>query len=115
MTEETEMAFVPASERQHTASAVADTIITVGQRSQQKKKRKRNLASNGLEDDVEMFDYATEPSLLDAGDSIKQVGPMAKKRNKGKCMVLRLESTLTSPVRTSADAVRKFPSTSQGA
>lgn len=79
-TEEIEMAFVPAPERQQT-SPVVDTIVTVGQRSQQKKKRKRNLTSNGLE--AEMFDYTAEPSLLDAGD-MKQVGPMTKKRNKGK-------------------------------
>ena len=77
-----EMAFVPASERQHPTPAVADTIITVGQRSQQKKKRKRNMASNALEDDVEMFDYAAEPSLLDVGD-VKKVGPVIKKRNRG--------------------------------
>ena len=82
-TEETEMAFVPASERQNMAPTTADTIITVGQRSQQKKKRKRNLESNGPEDDVEVFDYTAEQSLLDAGD-VKQVGPVAKKRNKGK-------------------------------
>ena len=79
-TEEIEMAFVPAPERQQT-SPVVDTIVTVGQRSQQKKKRKRNLTSNGPE--AEMFDYTAEPSLLDAGD-MKQVGPMTKKRNKGK-------------------------------
>ena len=76
------MAFVPASERQHPTQAIADTIITVGQRSQQKKKRKRNPASNGPEDDVEIFDYAAEPSLLDVGD-VKKVGPVIKKRNRG--------------------------------
>jgi len=81
-TEEIEMAFVPAPERQQT-TPVLDTIVTVGQRSQQKKKRKRNLTSNGPEDEVEMFDYTAEPSLLDVGDT-KQVGPMTKKRNKGK-------------------------------
>ena len=81
--EEIEMAFVPASERRRTTSAAADTIITVGQRGQQKKKRKRHLTSNGPEDDVEMFDYTAEPSLLDAGD-MKQVGPATRKRNKGK-------------------------------
>jgi hypothetical protein len=80
--EEIEMAFVPAPERQQTTPAAADTIITVGQRSQQKKKRKRNLTSNGPEDEAEVFDYTAEPSLLDAGD-MKQVGPMTKKRNKG--------------------------------
>lgn len=84
-TEEIEMAFVPAPERQQTTPAAADTVITVGQRSQQKKKRKRDLTSNGPEDEVEVFDYTAEPSLLDAGD-MKQVGPMAKKRNKGKRM-----------------------------
>jgi len=77
------MAFLPAPERQHMASAAADTIVAVGQRIQQKKKRKRNLLSDGLEDDVEMFDYTAEPSLLDVGDT-KQVGPLTKKRNKGK-------------------------------
>jgi len=84
-TEETEMAFVPAPERQHTAPAAADTIVTVGQRIRQNKKRKRNLVPNGPGDDVEMFDYTAEPSLLDVGDT-KQVGPVTKKRNKGKRM-----------------------------
>jgi len=82
-TEQIEIAFVPTSERQHTFPAAGDTVITVGQKSQQKKKRKRNLAPNGSEDDIEMFDYAAEPSLLDVGD-MKQVGPVTKKRNKGK-------------------------------
>lgn len=82
-TEEIEVAFVPASERQNVAPTVADTIITVGQRNRQKKKRKRNLDSNGPDDGAEVFDYTVEPSLLD-GD-VKQVGPVAKKRNKGKC------------------------------
>lgn len=82
-TEQTEIAFVPISERQHTTTTAADTIITVGQRSQLKKKRKRNLASNGAEDYIEVFDYAVVPSLLDGGN-VKEVGPMAKKRNKGK-------------------------------
>lgn len=81
--EQIEIGFVPASERRHTTSAVADTIITVGQRSQQKKKRKRNLASNGLEEDIEMFDHTAEPSLLDGGEA-KEVGPVKKRRNKGK-------------------------------
>jgi len=81
--EEIEMPFVPAPERQQTTPVAADTIITVGQRAQQKKKRKRNPTSNGPENEVEMFDYTAEPSLLDAGD-IKQVGPMTKRRNKGK-------------------------------
>lgn len=88
-----EMAFVPASERQHLTPAVADTIITVGQRSQQKKKRKRNTALDGLEDDVEMFDYAAEPSLLDVGD-VKKVGPMIKKRNRGVCVRCRIEESI---------------------
>jgi len=76
------MAFVPASDRQCSTPAIVDTVITVGQRSQQKKKRKRNPASNGPEDDVETFDYAAEPSLLDVGD-VKKVGPVIKKRNRG--------------------------------
>ena len=77
-----EMAFIPVSERQHPTPAVADTIITVGQRGQQKNKRKRNLVSNGPEDDVEVFDYTAESSLLDVGD-VKKVGPVTKKRNRG--------------------------------
>lgn len=95
-TEQVEMAFVPASERQHTSSATADTIITVGQRSQEKKKRKRNPALNGPEDDIKVFDYTAEPSLLDVGDT-KQVGPVTKKRNKGKHVSCRSENQLTSP------------------
>lgn len=87
------MAFVPASERQPTTSAVADTVITVGSRSQQKNKRKRNMALNGPEDDVEMFDYAAEPSLLDVGDT-KQVGPVTKKRSKGERMWCCAQSRL---------------------
>lgn len=83
-TERAEIAFVPLSERQHTTSATADTIISVGQRSQQKKKRKRNLAPNEAEgDEIEVFDYTVEPSLLDGGN-VKEVGPVKKKRNKGK-------------------------------
>ena len=78
-----EMAFVPSSERQRATPATADTIITVGQKGQQKKKRKRNPVSNGPEDDVEVFDYTVEPSLLDVGD-VKKVGPVTKKRNRGK-------------------------------
>lgn len=111
VTEEIEMGFVPASERQHTTSGAADTVITVGQRSQQKKKRKRNLASNEPEDDVEMFDYTAEPSLLDVGD-MKQVGPVAKRRNKGKRLWCSLEIDSDTLARTRADAVRKLPSTS---
>ncbi|KAF9651576.1 hypothetical protein BDM02DRAFT_3110300 [Thelephora ganbajun] len=80
-TAQIEVAFVPASERQHTTSEIADTIITVGQRSQQKKKRKRNPASNVPENDVEMFDYTAEPGLLDVSD-MTQVGPVTKKRSK---------------------------------
>lgn len=79
VTEQIEIPFIPVSERQHTTSTTADTIITVGQ---QKKKRRRNLASKGAEDNVEMFDYTIEPSLLDGGDG-KEVGPAKKKRNKG--------------------------------
>ena len=78
--EQTEMAFVPASERQHTIPSIADTVITVGKRSQQKKKRKRGPVSNGSDEDV--FNYTAEPSLLDVGD-MKRVGPVTKKRNKG--------------------------------
>ena len=90
--EEIEMAFVPASERQHATPAAVDTIITVGQRGQQKKKRKRNPVSNGPEDDVEVFDYATEPSLLDVG-GMKRVGPVTKRRNnKGEFMWCCTES-----------------------
>lgn len=81
--EQAGVAYVPASERQHATSRAADTIITLGQRNQQKKKRKRNLVPSGEEDDVEMFDYTAEPNLLDAGD-MKEVGPVTKKRNKGK-------------------------------
>ena len=81
--EQTEIAFVPVSERRHTTSAAADTVITVGRRNQQKKKRKRNVTSNGAEDDVEIFDYSVEPSILDGGD-VKEVGPVKKRRNKGK-------------------------------
>jgi len=88
-----EMAFVPTSERQRPTPAVVDTIITVGQRGQQKKKRKRNPASNGPEDDVEMFDYAAEPSLLDVGD-VKKVGPVIKKRNRGTRVQCCIESHL---------------------
>lgn len=95
-TEETEMAFVPASERQRTTPTTTDTIITVGQRSQQKKKRKRNLASNGPEDDVEVFDYTAEPSLLDTGGT-KQVGPMTKKRNKGERMRCCISASILTP------------------
>ena len=43
------------------------------------------------EDDVEMFDYAAEPSLLDIGD-VKNVGPVIKKRNKGKRVWCYIES-----------------------
>lgn len=96
-TEQIEMAFVPASERQHATSTTGDTIITVGQRSQQKKKRKRNPASNGQEDDIEVFDYTTEPSLLDVG-GMKQVRPVTKKRNRGEhvqCCTKRQCPTLT--------------------
>jgi hypothetical protein len=82
-TEQAEMAFVPASERQSATSRAADTIITLGQRNQQKKKRKRNLVPSGEEDDAEMFDYTAGPNLLDTGD-VKEVGPVTKKRNKGK-------------------------------
>ena len=81
--EQIEIGFVPASERRRTTPAIADTIITVGQRSQQKKKRKRNAVSNGLEDDVETFDHTAEPSILDGGE-VKEVRPVKKKRNKGK-------------------------------
>ena len=81
-TEQNEIAFVPALERQPTTAATADISITVGQRIQQKKKRKRNLSSGGAEYDIGMFDYTAEPSLLDAGD-VREVGPLAKKRNKG--------------------------------
>lgn len=81
VTEQSEVAFVPTSERQHTTPGVADTIITVGHRGQ-KKKRKRNLASNEMEDGANMFGY-TEPSLLDACD-VREVGPLTKKRNKGR-------------------------------
>lgn len=83
VTEQTEVAFVPASERQYTTSGVADTIITVGHRGQQKKKRKRNLAPNEMQDDANMFDYTAEPSLLDTCD-VREVGPVTKKRNKGR-------------------------------
>jgi hypothetical protein len=89
--EQIEIGFVPVSERRHTTSTFADTIISVGQRSQQKKKRKRNPASNGVEAGVETFDHTVEPSLLDEGD-VKEVGPVTKKRNKGKRIWLRLET-----------------------
>jgi hypothetical protein len=79
VTEQTEIVLAPALERQ---SMTADIAITVGQRSQQKKKRKRKLSSGGAEYDTGMFDYTTEPSLLDVGD-LREVGPLAKKRNKG--------------------------------
>jgi len=110
-TGQTEMAFVPSSERQHPTPAVADTIITVGQRGQQKKKRKRNPVSNGPDDDAEMFDYTAEPSLLDVGD-VKKVGPVTKKRNRGtRSVALRAKSdTLT---RTRTGAVWKLPGSSQ--
>lgn len=112
--EEIEMPFVPAPKRQQTTPAAADTIITVGQRNQQKKKRKRNPTSNRPEDEVEMFDYTAEPSLLDAGD-IKQVGPMTKKRNKGKRVWSCTRVGSDTLARTGAGAVWKFPSTSKGA
>ena len=83
---------VPAPERQHMGSAAADTVITVGQKSQQKQKRKRNPVMDELED-VEMFDYAIEPSLLDVGD-VKKVGPVIKKRNTGKRVWCCIESQL---------------------
>ena len=114
VTEQTEIPFVPVSERHHTTSAAADTIITVGQRSHQKRKRKRNTTSNGAEDDIEMFDFTVEPSPLDGGD-MKGVGPVAKKRNKGKDIPISQSRTgdpdgLTRP---STNGVRKFPSSSQ--
>ena len=82
-TEEAGIPFVPSSERKRMTFATADTIITVGQRSQQKKKRKRELVPNGTEGDVEMPNPSAEPNLLDAGE-VKVIGPVAKKRNKGK-------------------------------
>lgn len=113
ITAQPEIAFVHVSERQHTASAAADQIITVGQRSQQKRKRKRNMASNDAEDDIEMFDYTVEPSLLDGGD-VKEVGPVTKKRNKGKHIYPYdlMRETLTAS-RTSTNEAREFPSPPQ--
>jgi hypothetical protein len=81
--EEAGIPFVPASERKSMSFSTADTIITVGQRTQQKKKRKRDLAPNGTGDDTEMPNPAAELNLLDAGE-VKEIGPTAKKRNKGK-------------------------------
>lgn len=80
--EQTEIAFVPVSERQYGTRAAPDMIITVGHRSQQKKKRKRNPGLNGAEDNAEMFDYTVEQNLLDA-DDLKGGGPATKKRNRG--------------------------------
>ena len=71
--------------------------------------------SNGPEDDVEVFDYTAEPSLLDTG-GIKQVGPATKKRNKGErvwCCTFSVDSDTLS--RTGTDAVWKFPGTAQSA
>jgi len=115
VTEQTEVAFVPASERQYTAPSVADTIITVGQRGQQKRKRKRNLAPNEMEDGANMFDYTAGPSLLDACD-VREVGPVTKKRNRGRFNRLYHRSIATNPdilARSSANAVREFPGSPQ--
>lgn len=112
-TEQIEMAFVPAPERQRPASAAVDAIVTVGQRGQQKKKRKRNVVSSGPEAGAEVFDYTAEPSLLDVSE-VKRVGPVAKKRNKGmRDAAPYWQSTLTSLARTSTGAVWKLPGSPQ--
>ena len=82
VTGDAEIAFVPASERQGRPLPAPDIVITTGQRSRQKKKRKRHLLE-GVGDDAEAFNCDSEPSLLDASDE-KEAGLVTKRRNRGK-------------------------------
>ena len=96
-----ELPFVPAAQRQRAAEPIDDTIVVVGQPKRKKRKRaaaeKASDASQAAtageasaKEEVEAFDYASAPNILDEGSDHERAGvPSTKKQKhaKGKLVV----------------------------
>jgi exosome complex exonuclease RRP6 len=97
--EQPEVPFVPLSQRQTVAREVIDdSVVIVGQRQQKKRKRnkekkeKSHVAEQEQEEpeqDVQPFDYASVPNILDddsetRGDPVER--PKKKPKAKGRIL-----------------------------
>ncbi|KAI0345691.1 hypothetical protein BDW22DRAFT_1426352 [Trametopsis cervina] len=97
ITEQVEIPFVPANERQDKRAAVvetvADTIVVVGQPQRKKRKREKKAADvSNVQRESEQpaadaeFDYSTVSNILDEGSDHEPAGPVGgprKRKQKG--------------------------------
>ncbi|KAH9933267.1 ribonuclease H-like domain-containing protein [Amylocystis lapponica] len=87
---ETEMAFVPAAQRQEARrEPVEDTIVVVGQAQAKKRKRSsakaaKAAAGEEAEGGVEEFDYGAVSNILDEGSEPETGDQGRKKKKRGK-------------------------------